>query len=210
MSIANKISLFNRTRKYNYFLETLQPSAQNTILDIGFTTNDHSEGINYLEKHYPYPQNITALGLDGSGDFQTKFPQVKTVIYDGNIFPFEDGAFDIGWSNAVIEHVGARDKQVHFVKEMIRTCKMVYFTTPDRLFPVEIHTRIPFVHWLPKKQCDALLRRFGKAWATGNYMHLLTKRQVLSICKEAGATVAAVKHNRFMGFTMDLAFIIRK
>lgn len=61
--------------------------------------------MNYLEKHYPYPQKITALGINGKDVFCRNYPLVRAVLYDGVNFPFGNKQFDIGWSNAVIEHV---------------------------------------------------------------------------------------------------------
>ena len=210
MSIVNKISAFNRKRKYAYFLETFQPEPFVTLLDIGFTGNDYSAEANYLEKHYPYPGQITALGVDARGKdhFQSSFPEVKVVIYDGSVFLFAADTFDIGWSNAVIEHVGNRAKQVLFVKEMRRTCKRVYFTTPNRWFPFDLHTKLPFVHWLPKPVFNKILIALGLRWAAGDYMNLLSVKDIRSICKEAGIDHIKIKRNRLLGFTMDFSVTI--
>lgn len=210
MALTNKISKFNRHRKYLYFLENLIPSQNDRILDIGFTENDYSEEANYLEKQSPYKQNITALGLalgKESSSFKRLFPEVKVVYYDGNIFPFQDKSFDIGWSNAVVEHVGNREKQILFVREMLRTCRIIYFTTPNRKFPFDLHTKIPFIHWLPKKYFDKCLIRLGQGWAAGDYMNLLTENDIIEITRAAGAKTIQIKRNRFFGFTMDFSII---
>ena len=201
--LANKISQYNRSRKYKYFIGNFSLDNTTTILDIGFTNNDYSEEANFLEKHYPYLDNITALGIESDHIFKKLFPQVKVVLYDGSFFPFQDNSFDIGWSNAVIEHVGNRDNQIRFVKEMLRTCGQIFFTTPNRKFPFDLHTKLPFIHWLPKKYFDKCLIFFGQKWASGDYMNLLTKKDIVNICKEAGSKSFSIKRNRFFGFTMD-------
>jgi len=62
----------------------------------------------------------------------------------------KDGAFDIGFSNAVVEHVaGGREGQRRFVGELCRVARRVYVTTPNRWFPLDPHTLLPFAHWLP-------------------------------------------------------------
>ena len=53
------------------------------------------------------------------------------------------------FSNAVIEHVGGRAEQRRFVDESLRVAPRAFVTTPNRWFPVEVHTRLPLVHWLP-------------------------------------------------------------
>jgi hypothetical protein len=35
------------------------------------------------------------------------------------------------------------------------------FTTPNKDFPVEVHTFVPFAHWLPDHQFRAVLRTLG-------------------------------------------------
>ncbi|MDR0714064.1 MAG: hypothetical protein LBF89_07400 [Bacteroidales bacterium] len=99
---AESISLNNRKRKYDLFIRQLQPTSDNKILDVGFSNEEWLSGDNYLEKHYPYPHRITALGVCAFDLFQKRYPQVTAVRYDGKIFPFPDNSFEIGWSNAVI------------------------------------------------------------------------------------------------------------
>ena len=82
--------------------------------------------------------------------FAQAFPQITTVVADGRDLPFADGEFDVGFSNAVVEHVGGRDDQERFVRELCRVAKRVFVTTPNRLFPVDPHTLLPFLHWLPE------------------------------------------------------------
>ncbi|MDR2409455.1 MAG: class I SAM-dependent methyltransferase [Bacteroidales bacterium] len=203
------ISKKNRIKKYNLFLQTIVPSITDKILDVGFANKEYSSVDNFIEKNHPYPTNITALGINGDDLFKKKYPEVKTVLYDGRIFPFENKVFDIGWSNAVIEHVGGEDQQVQFLKELNRTCKKIYFTTPNRYFPFEVHTRYPLIHWLPKRIFDRILKLTPKKWAAGNYMHLLSRKKLENILSEAGIKHYEIHKNRFMGFTMDFSVIIK-
>jgi hypothetical protein len=75
---------------------------------------------------------------------------VRAVRADARELPFADGEFDLGFSNAVVEHVaGGRDGQRRFVHELARVARRVFVTTPNRFFPLEVHTLLPFAHWLP-------------------------------------------------------------
>ena len=59
---------------------------------------------------------------------------------------------DMVISSATIEHVGNFKNQVTKVKNMISLSKkFVVITTPNRFFPIELHTKIPLIHWFPKK-----------------------------------------------------------
>jgi SAM-dependent methyltransferase len=101
------------------------------------------------------------------------------VQADACALPFADGEFDIVFSNAVIEHVGGRERQRGLVSEAIRVGRRVFITTPNRRFPVEVHTRLPFVHWLPDALSHRVYRATGREFATE--VHLLTRRSLESL-----------------------------
>jgi hypothetical protein len=87
---------------------------------------------------------------------------VRTVRADGRELPFADGEFDVGFSNAVIEHVaGGRPGQRRFAHELCRVARRVFVTTPNRFFPLEVHTLVPFAHWLPPRPRKRVLRARG-------------------------------------------------
>ena len=55
-------------------------------------------------------------------------------------------------SNATIEHVGSHKNQLRFIKECLRISKKyVFIQTPNKFFPIDFHTLLPIIHWLPKK-----------------------------------------------------------
>ncbi len=65
--------------------------------------------------------------------------------------PFADASFDIVHASAVLEHVGSFANQARMVAECLRVARRgVCVTTPNRWFPIEFHTQLPLVHWLPK------------------------------------------------------------
>ena len=179
MRLADSISLRSRGRKLRLFVEELRPTADTTVLDVGadelgFGEGDGCATMNFFEELYPWPERITALGLHDGAGFRTHYPHIPYVQGDACALPFEDGAFDIVFSNAVIEHVGGRERQRKLVSEAIRVGRRVFITTPNRRFPVEVHTRLPLVHWLP----DALSHRVYDLTGReiGAEVDLLTRR----------------------------------
>jgi len=179
-----------------------------SVLDVGFSNKEYSDTDNFLEKHYPYPEQITALGIDEPTLFHKRYPAVRAVQYDGSIFPFPDQSFDICWSNAVVEHVGERDDQLRFLKEIRRVAQHGYITTPNKFFPVEVHTRVPLLHiLLPKRLFDRFLRYIGKGWATGSYMRLLSKRDLDRLLRDAGFTSYRIVQNRIGLWTLDFVVL---
>lgn len=202
-SLAHRISRRNRKKKWDFFSRVFHPGPQDSVLDVGFSENEYSAVDNYIEKFYPYPKNLTALGVEAPVQIATRYPEVRFQQYDGQHMPFGDKHFDIGWSNAVVEHVGDYDKQVQFVKELTRVSKSFFFTTPNFHFPVEVHTRTPLLHLFGKRVFDPYLRLIGKEWATGDYMYLLSKEKLQRILVDAGVAEWTIIPNRLCGFVLD-------
>jgi SAM-dependent methyltransferase len=160
--LADRVSLRSRRRKFELFMETFRPGPETTVLDVGVTDapfGAHPD--NFLEAWYPWPDRITAVGLTPLERFGEAFPAVTTVQADGRSLPFGDGAFAIGFSNAVVEHVGDREAQRAFVHELCRVARAVFLTTPNRRFPLEVHTLLPLAHWLPRGLRERAFRARG-------------------------------------------------
>lgn len=211
MSLAYRVSGFNRRRKYEIFLREFAPRPEHTILDVGFSDAEYSATDNFLEKHYPHRSQITALGVEAPVQFAQRYPDVRAVQFDGGVFPFADKSFDIAWSNAVIEHVGKHqsrwDAQVLFLREIARVSRRAFVTTPNKWFPVEVHTRTPLLHWLPKRAFDRYLRLRGQDWAAGDYMDLLSHGDLRRLLRDAGIRDYRILQNRLFGLTLDFIII---
>jgi SAM-dependent methyltransferase len=136
---------------------------------------------------------------------------MRWMVADGRRLPFRDGAFDVVFSNAVIEHVGRFDKQRLFAEECRRVGKSYFVTTPNRGFPIEPHLLTPFVHWLPRRMLTRKLLRFGTLWGlmrnppveelddyTQN-IWLLDERQMRHLFPDA-----EIRRERLMGMTKTL------
>ena len=178
MRIVDWISLRSRRRKLRLFLDELSPTGESSVLDVGadelaFGEGDGCATLNFFEEHYPWPERITALGLQDGTGFRARYPAIRYVQGDACALPFADAEFDIVFSNAVIEHVGGRERQRQLVSEAIRVGRRVFITTPNRRFPIEVHTRLPLVHWLPDRLAHEVYRAAGKSFATE--LHLLSR-----------------------------------
>jgi hypothetical protein len=127
----------------------------------------------------------------------------RVRVADGRALPFGDGEFAIGFSNAVIEHVGSRDQQRLFVAELVRTCRRVFIATPNAGFPIDPHTLLPVVHWLPRRYRDWILRHLGQAvWADESMLNPVGARDLGRLCP-AGARARLIRQ-RVAGLTTVL------
>jgi len=136
------------------------------------------------------------------------------VAGDGRRLPFRDRAFDIVFSNSVIEHVGDAESQRQFASEIARVGRSYWVQTPNRWFPLEQHLLTPFIHWLPRSWQQALVPRFtvwGLLVRTTPDRRRFYLRHYLSEVKLLAETElkdlfpgAQVLRERFCGWTKSL------
>jgi ubiquinone/menaquinone biosynthesis C-methylase UbiE len=175
-------------------------------LDVGVADVEFSPWDNFLEKNCPCQNKITAISIYPLEQFKFRYPGISTVVYSGGKLPFSDNSFDVIHCNAVIEHVGDFEKQVEFVKEISRCSRKFFLTTPSKLFPFETHTNLFFLHYLPKQMFDKILCVLGKRWATGDYIHLLSKSDLNKILNKAQITNARIITKRI--FRIPLHYFV--
>lgn len=210
-NLADRVSAYMRRKMYERFVSQ-GLDVRDAILDVGVTSDRDQLASNYLEAWYPHKDRITACGIDDASFLEERYPGVRFVRGDGKALPFPDGSFDWVHSSAVLEHVGSAAEQAKFVSELYRVCrKGLFVTTPNRWFPVEFHTVLPLVHWLPRGMFRALLRRLGHAeLSLERNLNLLGRRDIESLCRDAGVGGARVGDVSLCLWPSNLILIARK
>ena len=189
-SLSVRMAAHQRRHMYQRFIDNAGVAPGDTVLDVGVTSDRGYEHSNYLEAWYPDKAAITALGLDDAAFLTEIYPGMRFVRANGLALPFRDDAFDIVHSSAVLEHIGSFDNQVALIRECARVArKAIFLTTPNRWYPIEFHTVLPLVHWLPKPAFRALMRRIGhRFFADENNLNLMTPGEF----KRAGHAVDTI------------------
>jgi SAM-dependent methyltransferase len=174
--IADILTVSTRSKIIDHFYEIFPPSENITILDLGVTSEKNSAA-NFLERVHPFLNRITCAATQKCEHLELEFPGVTVTQLDGNnLLPFPDNHFDIVYSNAVVEHVGSRELQKQFISEALRVAKSFYITTPNRWFPVELHTHIPLLHYLRPAVFRRCLELFGEDfYSKESNLNLLSK-----------------------------------
>jgi hypothetical protein len=173
---------------FNRFLRDTGITQDDTVLDVGATSDLAYGHSNYLELWYPYKDRITASGMDDAGFLENLCPGLRFVRADSRKLPFADREFHYVHSSAVLEHVGNRSEQVAMLREAWRVAqKGVFITTPNRWFPIEFHTVMPFVHWLPAAAFRKICKMRGlDFFASEDHLNLLSASQLRRLAAEAG------------------------
>lgn len=136
------------------------------ILDIGCG----SLGLRAFEPD----RDITGLDLAAKPDYPGPF--VQADVLKG--LPFEDDAFDLAYSNSVLEHL-LPEHRPQFAREVRRVARGWYVQTPAWSFPLEPHALLPALHWLPVPW----RRRYWQLAAGGAFeeIHLLRRAEMTQL-----------------------------
>jgi SAM-dependent methyltransferase len=182
--LKNDAALYLRRGFFNRFMRVMRPTRDMRVADFGVSGHRDHPVHYFFESLYPWKDRLTAIGqaAEDASWFPEQFPGMQFVEADLRAIPLPDNYFDIGICNAVVEHAGPYDQQVKLVHEVCRVSKRVMFTTPNKSFPVELHTFLPFAHWLPDEQFHTILRTFGyQALATIDDLNPIDAPTLLSL-----------------------------
>lgn len=135
-----------RRQRMRRFAEITGLTADHSIIDVG--------GDPQIWQFLPFKPKVTFANIHPL----RSVPRERQIICDGCAIPVPDKSFDIAFSNSVIEHVGSRPRQQDFARELQRVGCRIWLQTPDRASPIEVHTMLPFLQWLP----DALFIKLAR------------------------------------------------
>ena len=201
-----------RTKRMRLFIETVKPKSNELLLDVGGYPNTWTIRPQMVKR-------IDCLNIHPIKWSEESAPQhrIATVLGDGCALEYEDGHYDVVFSNSVIEHVGDWERQRAFASNVRRVGKKLWVQTPAFECPLEPHFLAPFVHWLPvpiRKFCTRWLTPWGwltrpsKAWVNYTILHtrLLTKNQMKELfpdCKILTERFFGIVPKSYIAYRID-------
>lgn len=211
-SLPVRLAGYQRRRMYERFLQASEIAPDERLLDVGVTSDRSYEHSNYVPAWYPHKNRITAVGIDDAAFLEQEHPGLTFQRADGRALPFGDKSFDHVHSSAVLEHVGSRAQQTQFLRELWRVAaKSIFVTTPNKWFPVEFHTVLPLVHWLPPEMFRATLRKLGRSFfADENNLNLLDGGALAAIAADAGISRFRVQSVTLGGWPSNLLLVAHR
>tara|TARA_Y100000389_G_scaffold190982_1_gene216465 strand:+ start:85 stop:783 length:699 start_codon:yes stop_codon:yes gene_type:complete len=210
--IFQQIIVEARNEFFKLFSNNTNYSDDKTVIDIGSTPSLDKEQNIFLE-NVKNNQNVTCLSNQDCKILQKKYKNIKNILIgDGKYTNLEDNSFDIVHSNATIEHVGSFENQTLFVKELLRISKeSVFIQTPNRFYPIDFHTILPFFHWLPKKIHRKILEYLKlEFYAKEENLNLLSIINIKNICKILNIKKYKILKYKLFFFTSNLLLVIYK
>jgi SAM-dependent methyltransferase len=200
-----KFSSAARTKRAALFRESFRLDEQTRILDLGSETGANINII--LRGTRVRPCNVHIADIDNAlvEEGAMRYGYVPVRIAEDGRLPFPDKHFDIVFCSSVIEHVTVpKDeiwamrsgkvfrnrsmlRQQEFAGEIRRLGKQYFVQTPYRFFPIESHTWLPLVAYLPRRVLIPTLRISNRFWIKKSQpdWHLLGQRQMGQLFDDA-------------------------
>lgn len=166
-----------RRRRFAFFLSLLGKVPRPIrILDVGGTHEFWS--LMGLEQ-----SDSVKVVLLNVGPQVVPSPQFESVIGDArNLTQYADGAFDVVFSNSVIEHLGpSKADLAKMAGEVMRVGKRYFVQTPNKYFPLEPHFLFPAFQFLPLAVRTWLVSHYDIGWYKRIPDPALARKEVESI-----------------------------
>jgi hypothetical protein len=89
--------------------------------------------------------------------------------------------------------------------------RLVFIATLNRYFPIDFHTLIPIIHWLPKKIHRFILKKIGlDFFSKEKNLNLLSDNELKNICLSLQIENYEINKIRVLGFCTNLVLSIKK
>jgi len=126
----------------------------------------------------------TIIGIDQASEFAKKRkrmgnPQFLRAV--GEFLPFKPNSFDVIISQMVLEHVFWVKKYLEEIYRVIELKGILYLAFPNRGFPIEPHTKIPIIPYLPHKLFQKIVdAKIGRKYPL-NYLSYKTLKVISGV-----------------------------
>lgn len=170
---ARRLSSWSRRAKLAALRRVVEPGS--SVLLVGISAGEGIGTESFVERGLADHARVVGLVYPA---VRTPVLGLPTVRGDARALPFADDSFDYVVSNAVIEHVGGRSGAAGMLAESDRVARRGWVhTTPNRRFPMEVHTGYPLLHWLPTGPRERAFALGGSPFPDDEY-HLFTGRSL--------------------------------
>ena len=208
-SFIDKIIIKKRSEMINIINENLNKEIFDDALDIGTTNDMEFPSSNYLIKNLKKIKKYKSISDQkiNSAFFSTTLK--KSITDDFSLEEINLHNADLVISNATIEHVGSYSNQLKMVSNIINFSKKKFIISmPNRFHPIDFHTKIPFIHWLPKKIHRKILSLIGLGYyAKEENLNLLSLNNLIMLLDNFNNIEYKIFRIRFFGFVSNFILI---
>lgn len=179
----DKIINQKRIEMIKLIKKKIKISNINDLLDIGTTEDVSAKSSNIFCKMLNIIPTHKSISNQKITNTRFKVRKKKSITSSFSQKEINLLKSDLVISSATIEHVGSFKNQVKKVKNMINLSKKYFIiTTPNNYYPIEFHTKLPLIHWFPKKIYRKILLFLNMDYfANEKNLNLLSKKELDNI-----------------------------
>lgn len=216
-AIQTRVSIAARRRMFELWRGYAGPLQDKSLLDVGATPDLERIDSNCMLPWFHdtgaavslySPEDITGLGAAFS------WARILPSQGFGKPIPAPERSYDWVTSSAVIEHVGGARQQVEFIRECAQIARQgLFLTTPNRGHWFEFHTKLPLLHWLPRRMHRAALRGLGQTlWSQESHLRLIRAGELRAQAEAAlsGSFDFAIRRIWTLGMPSNLILLARR
>jgi|TARA_B110000093_G_C12820053_1_gene346542 hypothetical protein len=205
----DRIVLNKRKEMANIINRQLDNIELTDALDIGSTDDNNFESSNFLIKNINNIKHYKSLSNQVITDKFFSSSLIKSITDNLSVEEVDKFKSDLVISNATIEHVGSLEDQIKMISNIIRLSKKIFIiTTPNRFHPIDFHTKLPLIHWLPKKIHRKLLNMLNlNFFAKEDNLNLMSENDLKKALANQNIKKYEIFHIRLFGFKSNFLVI---
>ncbi len=143
---------------------------------------DYGCGSGHISKYFSARNRVIAADVADNRDYSQRDGYLS-VLTGSKELPFPDHCFDVVILNHVIEYVSDREGLMNEVQRILRTGGVCYLALPNRNFPIDTHSKLPFIPWLPQTLFFAVFRQ---AVGSNQQVYLVSHGDTIKLACNAG------------------------
>ena len=172
----------SRLKRCALFHALFDVNEESRILDLGGANGSYVAAL--LAGTSVQPANVYVADIDHEAIqvAASRFGYTPVLLTESGDLPFPDSYFDVVLCSSVLEHVTvpkrdiwrersgsnfsrrARAQQRKFAGELCRVAVGYFVQVPNRWFPIETHTWLPFVGYLPRSLQCRIIEVSNRFW----------------------------------------------
>jgi hypothetical protein len=189
-NFIDRIVIRKRQEMCQIINKELSDNIIEDALDIGTTNDIENKSSNYLIKNLSnikIYKSISDQKINDNFFSKTLKKSITDQFLDNEIQSMKS---DVVISNATIEHVGSFENQKKMLQNIILLSKKIFIIiTPNRWHPIDFHTKLPILHYFPKKVHRKILKMLNlEFFSKEENLNLLSKNDLNILLKTCGVS----------------------
>ena len=210
-NFLDKILLNKRLEISKIINNAIKDIEIHDALDIGTTSDAKNASSNTVIENIKDVQSFKSISNQViNSNFFSKILK-KSITLQFSEDELNKFSSDLVISNATIEHVGSVLNQKKMIENIIKLTKKIFvITTPNKYYPIELHTKIPLLHWFPKSIYRKILKILGMSfYAHEENLNLLSVSELKKMINNRGI-IYEIKYLKLFFFKSNIIIIGKK